>query len=90
MEQDTEISADKYFYILKIALETKMPKLMTDVLQTVQTLYSYEMLQGGCEDNCLYPEGQKPPSKNGRLPRMLIDAIVDSVCECAQDIDNNL
>ena len=82
--------ADKYFYILKLALETKMPRLMTDVLQAIQTLYSYDMLSGGSEDNCIYTEGQKPPAKNGRLVRLLIDAIVESVCECAQDSDNNL
>lgn len=48
------------------------------------------MLPGGSEDNCIYPDGQKPPGKNGRLQRLLIDAIVESVCECAQDSDNNL
>ena len=67
-----------------------MPRLMTDVLQAIQTLYSYDMLSGGSEDNCIYTEGQKPPAKNGRLVRLLIDAIVESVCECAQDSDNNL
>lgn len=32
----------------------------------------------------------KPPAKNGRLPRLLIDAIVEAVCDCAADSDNQM
>lgn len=66
-----------------MGLETGLPRLMTDILSSIQRLYSYEFLIGDCEDNCLYAEDRKPSSKNGRLPRLLIDAIVESVCECA-------
>lgn len=88
IEIDTESCADKYYYIFKLGLETGLPRLVTDILSTIQKLYAYDFLNGDCEDNCIYADDRKPPAKNGRLPRKLIDAIVESVCECAQDQDN--
>lgn len=83
VDSDKESCADKYFYIFKLGLETGLPKLTTEILSCIQKLYAYDYLVGDCEDNCIYAEDRKPPSKNGRLPRLLIDAIVESVCECA-------
>lgn len=45
---------------------------------------------GDSQDNCVYPPDRKPSPKNGRLPRLLIDAIADSVMDCAQDSDNQV
>ena len=87
-QNDEKLSANKYFYILKIAIETKIPRLMEQLLYRIQKLFSYEFLDGNCKDNCLYPEDQKPPEMNGRQPRLLIDAIVETICRCADDRDN--
>ena len=73
-----------------MGLETGLPRLMNEILTVVQQLYAYECLVGDCADNCVYPQDRKPPQKNGRLPRKLIDAIVESVMECAQDTDNTV
>jgi hypothetical protein len=83
IETDKEICADKYFYIFKLGLETGLPRLMADVLSCIQKLFAYDYLTGDCEDNCIYSDDHRPSAKNGRLPRMLIDAIVESVCDCA-------
>lgn len=88
MDQDSELKADKYFYILKMALETGLPTLMEEILTTIHKLYGWNCLIGEELDNCVYPEGRKPPAKNGRQPRLLIDAIVDSVIDCAFDANS--
>ena len=89
-QNEEKLSANKYFYIFKIAIETKIPRLMEQLLYRIQKLFSYEFLDGNCKDNCLYPEGQKPPETNGRQPRLLIDAIVETICKCADDRDNQV
>lgn len=83
MDKDTEQIADKYFYILKMALETGLPRLMTDILICIQKLYTYDALIGDTQDNCIYSAERKPTAKNGRLPRLLIDAVADAVMDCA-------
>lgn len=89
LEKDGPYDANRYFFILKLGLDTKITKLMEHILYIVQKLISYEFLDGNCEDNCLYPEDQKPTSNmNGRLPRKLIDAIVESICNCVTERDN--
>jgi hypothetical protein len=55
VDKDTEQKADKYFYILKMGLETGLPRLMTDILICIQKLYTYDCLVGDTQDNCLYP-----------------------------------
>ena len=56
-QHSEKLSANKYFYIFKIAIETKIPRLMEALLYRIQKLFSYEFLDGNCKDNCLYPEG---------------------------------
>ena len=64
---------------------------MEHILYIVQKLISYEFLDGNCEDNCIYPEESRPASNmNGRLPRKLIDAIVESICDCVTERDNQV
>jgi hypothetical protein len=64
---------------------------MESLLYIIQKLISYEFLDGNCEDNCIYPEDQKPSSNmNGRLPRKLIDGIVESICNCVTERDNQV
>jgi hypothetical protein len=83
-----QLNANKYFYIFKLAMESKIPRLMEFLLYRIQKLFTYEFLDGNCEDNCKYSDDSKPPEKNGRLPRLLIDAIVETICECAHERDN--
>ena len=64
--QEATPSANKYFYIFKMAIETKIPRLMEQLLYRIQKLFSYELLDGDCEDNCRYAEGQTPPETNGK------------------------
>ena len=66
-----------------MALETDLPRLMEFILVTITKLCNFDCLIGDAEDNCVYPDDKKPAAKNGRLPRLLIDAMVDSAIECA-------
>jgi len=43
--------ANKYYYILKMALDIKNSKLMIQILSYIQKLISYEFLDGNCRDN---------------------------------------
>ena len=62
---------------------------METLLYIIQKLVTFEFLDGNCQDNCVYPEGSQVPSQNnGKLPRLLIDAIVETICECAVERDN--
>jgi len=73
-----------------MGLESGLPRLMNDILTCIQQLYAYECLVGDCPDNCVYPKDKQPPAKNGRRTRKLIDAITETVMECAQDSDNTV
>ena len=54
---DEKLSANKYFYIFKIAIESKLPRLVEQLLYRIQKLFSYDFLDGNCPDNCKYEEG---------------------------------
>jgi hypothetical protein len=56
LEKDGPYDSNKYFYILKMGLDTKITKLMESLLYIIQKLISYEFLDGNCEDNCIYPD----------------------------------
>ena len=58
------------------------------LLYRIQKLFSYDLLDGDFEDNCKYPEGQSPPAMNGKQPRLLIDAIIETICKCSEDRDS--
>ncbi len=90
LEKEGPYDANKYFYILRLALGTKNTKLMEHILYIIQKLISYEFLDGNCEDNCIYAPEEQPSKNNGRLPRKLIDAIVDSICACSNEKDNQV
>jgi hypothetical protein len=66
-EENGPYNANQYFYIFKMALETKITKLMEHILYMLQKLVSYEFLDGNQEDNCIYTEDSKPNPMNGRL-----------------------
>ena len=46
-------------------------------------------MDGNHPDDCIYPEDERPKS-NGTLPRRLIDAIVDEVCKCTSERDQQV
>ena len=70
-----------------MAIETKQPRLVEQLLYRIQKLFSYDFLDGDCPDNCKYEEGAKPPATNGKRPRLLIDAIIETICRCSEDRD---
>lgn len=90
LEKDGPYDANKYFYIFKLAMDTKITKLMEHILYIIQKLISYEFLDGNCDDNCIYADDQKPSANNGRLPRKLIDGIVEAICNCVTERDNQV
>lgn len=55
-ERDGPYDANKYFHIFKLALDTKIAKLMEHILYIIQKLISHEFLDGSCEDNCVYTD----------------------------------
>ena len=55
-EKEGPYDANKYFFLLKMGLDTKITKLMEHLLYIIQKLISYEFLDGNCEDNCIYAE----------------------------------
>lgn len=85
-ERDSTLSANKYFRIMKLAMDAKIPRLTEQILYYVQKLVAHGLLDGNHPDDCLYPDDSKPES-NGMLPRRLIDAIVDEVCACTTERD---
>lgn len=46
-------------------------------------------MDGNHPDDCLYTDEERPKS-NGTLPRKLIDAIVDEVCKCTAERDQQV
>jgi hypothetical protein len=88
-ERESVLSANKYFRILKLALDTKIPRLTEQILYSIQKLVAHGLLDGNHPDDCLYPDEDKPKS-NGMLPRLLIDAIVDEVCKCTTERDQQV
>ena len=82
------LNANKYFPVFKMALETRVPKLMEHLLYIIQKLITFEFMDGNCPDDCVYAEGSEKPSQmNGKIPRLLIDAIVETICECVIERD---
>jgi hypothetical protein len=80
------LSANKYFRIFKLALDTKIPRLTEIILYHIQKLIAHGLMDGNHPDDCLYTDDERPKS-NGTLPRKLIDAIVDEVCKCTAELD---
>ena len=88
-EADEVLSANKYFRIMKLALDTKNPRLTEHILYHVQKLVAHGLMDGNHADDCLYPEDERP-KMNGSLPRKLIDAIVDEVCKATSERDQQV
>jgi hypothetical protein len=74
---------------MKLALDTKIPRLTEQILYSIQKLVAHGLLDGNHPDDCLYPDDERPKS-NGMLPRYLIDAIVDEVCKCTTERDQQV
>lgn len=58
-------------------------------MYSIQKLVAHGLLDGNHPDDCLYPDEERPKS-NGMLPRRLIDAIVDEVCKCTTERDQQV
>lgn len=86
---DEILSANKYFRVMKLALDTKIPRLTEHILYHVQKLVAHGLMDGNHPDDCLYTDEERPKS-NGTLPRKLIDAIVDEVCKCTAERDQQV
>lgn len=86
---DDPLSANKYFRIMKLALDTKIPRLTEQILYCIQKLVAHGLMDGNHPDDTIYPDDDGPKS-NGMLPRKLIDAIVDEVCKCTAERDQQV
>ena len=56
-QNEEKWSANKYFYIFKMAIECRISRLVEQLLYRIQKLFSYDFLNGDCADNCRYEEG---------------------------------
>lgn len=86
---DEILSSNKYFRVMKLALDIKIPRLTEHILYHIQKLVAHGLMDGNHPDDCLYTDEERPKS-NGTLPRKLIDAIVDEVCKCTAERDQQV
>lgn len=70
-KQQTELDAEKYFLPFELSCKSKSIKIVITALDCIQKLTAYEHIKGNCPD----------PRTQGKL---LIDTIVDTVCDCFQ------
>jgi len=79
---DRDLDANKYFPIFKQALDTQATKTVEVTLYYLQKLISHGFITGNCDDMCIYevPKGR----------RRLMEAIVESVCNCVHVKDDNV
>ncbi|CAG9324857.1 unnamed protein product [Blepharisma stoltei] len=73
---DRSLNADQYFPILKQALDTKITSIIETVLYYIQKLISHGFMTGNSID----------PATSQRL----VDSIVESVCNCVRERDDNV
>ncbi|OMJ89408.1 hypothetical protein SteCoe_8405 [Stentor coeruleus] len=88
IKNDRSLDANKYFPVFKSALDSKITKVLEITLYYIQKLISHGFLTGICEDTCTYTD--PPQTTSQRHPRKMIDAIVESVCKCVQETDDNV
>lgn len=84
---DTLPDANKYFPIFKQALDTQNTRVVEVTLYFLQKLLAHGFLTGNCADNCRPAGTVTAPT---RLPRQLIDTIIESICACVQERDDNV
>lgn len=86
-KSDSSLDANKYYPTLKRALDTKATKILETALYYIQKLISHGFLNGNSEDKCEY---STPPAYNSKRQRRLIDGIVESICYCVHERDDNV
>ena len=47
-------------------------------------------MNGNCEDLCDFPEEMAPDSSGRKYGRLLIDSIVQAVCNCVEESDADI
>lgn len=62
VKNDFTLDANKYFPIFKVALDSKITKVLEVTLYYIQKLISHGFLTGSCEDTCSYSEPLQNPS----------------------------
>ncbi|OMJ95949.1 hypothetical protein SteCoe_502 [Stentor coeruleus] len=88
IKKDLSLDANKYFPIFKLSLDSKITKVLEVTLYHIQKLISHGFLNGNCEDTCSYSEPLQ--TQSSRHSRKMIDAIIESVCKCVQETDDNV
>lgn len=68
-KQQTELDAEKHFLPFELSCKSKSTKIVITALDCIQKLTAYGHIKGNCLD----------PRSQGKL---LIDTIVDTVCDC--------
>lgn len=70
-KQQTELDAEKHFLPFELSCKSKSTKIVITALDCIQKLTAYGHIKGNCPD----------PRSQGKL---LIDTIVDTICDCFQ------
>lgn len=70
-QRPTELDAEKYFLPFELSCKSKSTKIVITALDCIQKLTAYGHIKGNCPD----------PRSIGKL---LIDTIVDTICDCFQ------
>lgn len=88
IKTDHTLDANKYFPVFKAALDSKITKVLEISLYYMQKLISHGFFTGNCEDTSSNSETSHQNSQ--RHPRKLIDSIVEIVCKCINEPDDNV
>jgi len=91
LKQDKERSANQYFGVFKECIETKDAKLIETSIYYIHKLISHGFLDGNCRDFTQNAEREenRNNAESGQ-ERLLIDSIVESVCSCRSEKNENV
>jgi len=91
LKQDKERNANQYFGVFKECIETKDAKLIETSIYYIHKLISHGFLDGNCRDFTQNAEREenRNNAESGQ-ERLLIDSIVESVCSCRSEKNENV
>jgi hypothetical protein len=104
IKNDKELNANKYFGVYKLSIETKDTKLVETSIYFIHVngfsshnfkkLISHGFLDGNCRDQTVNLHLEENKGKIPDIPtsekRKLIDSIVESICSCKEEKNENV